>query len=96
MTGVELAMAEEFAARRAAKVTAAEAALRKAEERHSEAMAEYEREVERHEERGDGFFSVEYHVKRAAAVRAAKWLRTKASALATAQAEAAAATLGGA
>lgn len=96
MSDVEIDQAVEFAAHKAAAVKSAEAALAKAEERHTRAMEEYEREVERHEERGDGFFPAEYHVKRAEAVRAAKWLRTKRSALATARAEAAATTLGGA
>lgn len=96
MSAIEIGMADEFAARKVAVVKTAEAALAKAEERHARAMEEYEREVKRHEERGDGFFPAEYHVKRAEAVRAAKWLRTKRSALSTAQAEAAADTLGGA
>lgn len=96
MSAVEIDKAAEFATLKAEAVKAAEAALVKAEERHALAMEEYEREVERHEERGDGFFPAEYHVKRAEAVRAAKWLRTKRSALATARAEADAATLGGA
>ncbi|MEV7827527.1 hypothetical protein [Microbacterium enclense] len=95
MSAVDLDMAAEFADRRAKAVEKAEAALRKAEERHDEAMKEYEAEVARHEERGDGYFPASYHVKRAEAVRSSKWLRVKRSALITAKAEASAPTLGG-
>lgn len=67
-------------------VTRAEDALRKAEDRLESALREYDAEVARHEERGDGFFSTAYLTKRREAVLARKFFEAKTSALSTARA----------
>lgn len=83
----------EFRDRKQHAVKRAAAALAKAAERLRVAMDAYEREVAAHEERGDGFFSGEYHKARKEAVLAQKYHRAKLAALSTAEAEASAATL---
>lgn len=82
----------EFRDRKLHAVKRAEAALEKASERLRAAMDAYDREVSAHEERGDGFFSGEYHKARKEAVLAQKYHRAKATALSTARAEAEAPT----
>lgn len=88
MTAPKLSEVEAFRAKKAAAVTRAEARLRSAESRLETALQEYGAEVERHEERGDGFFSSTYLEKRKEAVLARKFLESVTSALATARAEA--------
>lgn len=83
-----------FEERKARTVEKAQAALTKAEDRLRVALDEYDREVARHEERGDGFFSTSYLVTRREAVLAQKFCEAKRSALVTARAEMEAARLG--
>lgn len=78
----------EFAEIKQRAVQNAERALARAKDRLEKALAEYQVEVERHEERGDGFFSSAYVVARKEAVRARKFFESKSSALTTARAEA--------
>jgi hypothetical protein len=75
-------------------VTKAEALLRAASDRLKDALREYENEVSRHEERGDGFFPTFYIKARKEAVMARKHYEAKASQLNTAKAKRDAATLG--
>lgn len=82
-----------FAEHKAQGVTKAERALAAASERLTKALAEYQAEVDRHEERGDGFFSAQYLLTRKAAVLARKNFEAKSSQLATARAEAEATTI---
>lgn len=73
-----------FEERLQANVIRAEEALRKADQRLVDALREYDGEVARHEERGDGFFSTTYLAKRREAVLARKFFEAKTSALRTA------------
>ena len=84
-----------FEDRLAKAVTRAEEALRKAETRLETALREYDAEVARREERGDGFTSTTYLVKRREAVLARKFYEAKRSALSTAIARRDAPRLGG-
>lgn len=87
--------AERFAEKKQMAVRKARSALTMAEERLAKALEDYEGEVARHEERGDGYFSASYHAARREAVLARKHLDAKRSALATAEAEAEAPVLFG-
>jgi hypothetical protein len=79
--------------RKADAVVKAERLVRTASERLEDALKEYDIEVERHEERGDGFFSHAYLAARKEAVLARKHFESRTSALNTARAEQAAPTL---
>lgn len=82
-----------FAERKARAVTKAEALVQTSSERLRVALREYEAEVARHEERGDGFFPHSYLAARKEAVLASKQFEARTRALATARAEQAAPTL---
>lgn len=88
------ASTSKFEERKQRAVEKAKAARTKAEERLAVALDKYEREVEVHEARGDGFFSASYIFARREAVLARKYYESKRSALVTAEAEATAARLG--
>lgn len=79
-----------FIERKQAAVLKAERALSAATDRLATALREYDDEVARHQERGDGFFSSSYLARRREAVLARKFHDAKVSALNTARAEAAA------
>lgn len=82
-----------YAEKKATAAAKAEVSLAAAADRLSRALEAYDREVEVHEERGDGFFSSAYLTARREAVLARKHHETRSSALATARAEAEAPTL---
>lgn len=83
-----------FEERKQRAVEKAKTARAKAEERLTAALEKYDREVEIHEKRGDGFFSTSYLIARREAVLARKYFEAKRSALVTAEAEMTAARLG--
>ncbi|MCC2030642.1 hypothetical protein [Microbacterium allomyrinae] len=81
---------EAFRKRKADAVAKAEALVARGGERLETAMREYDAEVARHEERGDGFFSAAYVFARKEAVLARKSYDARVSRLSTARAELAA------
>lgn len=84
---------EAFAARKAAAVAKAEAALKSAQERLEKALREYDAQIAFHEARGDGFFSRDYISARKEAVLARKAAESRTSTLNTARSQAEATTL---